>query len=132
MSKELFWLTLTTAMTGLFWLPYILDRIMVRGLMGAMANPSPSAPPQSRWAERQMRAHANAVENLVVFAPLVLTANALGISTAATATACAVFFWARLAHYLVFTFGIPVARTLSFAVGFAAQAVLALAILKLI
>lgn len=132
MSKELFWLTLTAAMTGLFWLPYILDRIMVRGLMGAMANPSPSAPPPSRWAERQMRAHTNAVENLVVFAPLVLTANALGISTGATATACAVYFWARLAHYLVFTFGIPVARTLAFAAGFAAQAVLALAILKLI
>jgi uncharacterized MAPEG superfamily protein len=132
MSKELFWLTLTTAMTGLFWLPYILDRIMVRGLMGAMANPSASDPPQSRWAERQMRAHTNAVENLVVFAPLVLTLNALGISTAATATACAVFFWARLAHYLVFTFGIPVVRTLSFAVGFAAQAVLVLTIFKLI
>jgi hypothetical protein len=32
----------------------------------------------------------------------------------------------------VYTFGIPVARTLSFAVAFAAQAVLALAILKLI
>jgi len=132
MSKELFWLTLTTAMTGLFWVPYILDRIMVRGLMGAMANPSPSAPSQSRWAERQMCAHANAVENLIVFAPLVLTANALGISTSATATACAVYFWARLAHYLVFTFGIPLLRTLSFAVGFAAQAVLALTIFKLI
>lgn len=132
MSKELFWLTLTAAMTGLFWLPYVLDRIMVRGLMGAMANPSPSAPPQSRWAERQMRAHANAVENLIVFAPLVLTANALGISTGATATACAVYFWARLAHYLVFTLGIPVARTLAFAAGFAAQAVLVLAIFKLI
>ena len=79
-----------------------------------------------------MRAHTNAVENLVVFAPLVLTLNALGISTSATATACAVFFWARLAHYLVFTFGIPVVRTLSFAVGFAAQAVLVLTILKLI
>lgn len=132
MSKELFWLTLTTAMTGLFWVPYILDRIMVRGLMGAMANPSSSAPPQSRWAERQMRAHTNAIENLAVFAPLVLTLNALGISTSTTATACAVFFWARLAHYLVFTFGIPVVRTLSFAVGFAAQAVLVLTILKLI
>ncbi len=132
MSKELFWLTLTAAMTGLFWLPYVLDRIMVRGLMGAMANPSPSARPQSRWAERQMRAHTNAVENLIVVAPLVLTANALGISTGATATACAVYFWARLAHYLVFTFGIPVARTLAFAAGFAAQAVLALAIFKLI
>lgn len=132
MSKELFWLTLTAAMTGLFWLPYVLDRIMVRGLMGAMANPSPSAPPQSRWAERQMRAHTNAVENLIVFAPLVLTANALGISTGATATACAVYFWARLAHYLVFTLGIPVARTLAFAAGFAAQAVLVFAIFKLI
>jgi uncharacterized MAPEG superfamily protein len=132
MSKELFWLTLTTAMTGLFWLPYILDRIIVRGLMGAMANPSPSAAPQSRWADRQMRAHTNAVENLAVFAPLVLTVNALGISSGTTATACAVYFWARLAHFLVFTVGIPVVRTLSFAVGFAAQAVLVLAIFKLI
>jgi hypothetical protein len=34
MSTELFWLMLTVAMTGLFWVPYILDRIMVRGLMG--------------------------------------------------------------------------------------------------
>ncbi len=132
MSKELYWLTLTTAMTGLSWLPYILDRIMARGLMAAMANPSPSAPPQSRWAERQMRAHDNAVENLVVFAPLVLTVNALGISSSATAAACAAYFWARLVHYLVFTFGIPVLRTLSFAVGFAAQAVLVLAIFTLI
>jgi len=32
----------------------------------------------------------------------------------------------------VFTFGIPVLRTLSFAVGFAAQAVLVLALFKLI
>ena len=42
MSHELFWLVMTAAMTGLMWVPYILDRIMVRGLMGAMANPSPT------------------------------------------------------------------------------------------
>jgi len=47
MSKEIFWLVLTVAMTGLFWVPYILDRIMVRGLMGAMANPSPNDKQQS-------------------------------------------------------------------------------------
>ena len=40
MTKELLWLTLTVILTGLLWVPYILDRIMVRGLMGAMANPS--------------------------------------------------------------------------------------------
>ena len=37
MSHELFWLVMTTAMTGLLWIPYILDRIMVRGLMATMA-----------------------------------------------------------------------------------------------
>jgi len=88
MSTELFWLVLTVAMTGLFWVPYILDRIMVRGLMAAMANPSPKDTPQSAWAQRLMAAHINAVENLVVFAPLVLTTRALGIATATTAFAC--------------------------------------------
>ena len=39
MSKELLWLTLTVILTGLMWVPYILDRIIVRGMMGAMANP---------------------------------------------------------------------------------------------
>jgi len=85
MSTELFWLVLTVAMTGLFWVPYILDRIMARGLMGAMANPSPSDKAQSPWARRMMAAHTNAVENLVIFAPLVLTARALSIATAVTA-----------------------------------------------
>ena len=30
MSKELMWLTLTVILTGLMWMPYIVDRIMVR------------------------------------------------------------------------------------------------------
>ncbi len=132
MSKEMFWLVLTVAMTGLFWVPYILDRLLVRGLMGAMANPSPADKPQSGWAKRMMAAHTNAVENLVIFAPLVLAAQALGIATAATALACALYFWSRLAHVVVYTLGILGLRTLSFAGGFVAQAILVLAIFKLI
>ena len=131
MSTELFWLTLTVAMTGLFWVPYILDRIMVRGLMGAMANPSPSDKGQSPWARRLMAAHTNAVENLVIFAPLVLTARALGIATAATAFASALYFWSRLAHVVVYTLGIPVLRTLCWTVGWLALVVLVLTIFKL-
>ncbi len=131
MSRELFWLVLTVAMTGLFWVPYILDRIMVRGLMPAMANPSPNDRPQSAWAQRMMAAHTNAVENLVIFAPLVLVTQALGIMTAVTAFACALYFWSRLAHIVVYTLGIPVLRTLSFVGGFVAQALLVLAIFKL-
>src|SRR5262249_7343478 len=71
-------------MTGLLWVPYILDRIMVRGPIGAMANPGPKDKPQSAWAQRLMAAHINAVENLVVFAPLVLTARALGVGNLQT------------------------------------------------
>ncbi len=128
MSSELYWLTLTVILTGLLWVPYILDRIMVRGLMGAMANPSPDDTPQSPWAQRLKCAHMNAVENLVIFAALVLTLAVMKHSTASTVLACAVYFWARLAHAIIYWAGIPVLRTLSFAVGFLAQAALVLAV----
>ena len=43
MTRELFWLTLTVILTGLLWVPYILNRVMVRGLGGSMANPTRDA-----------------------------------------------------------------------------------------
>ena len=128
MSKELLWLTLTVILTGVMWVPYILDRIVVRGLMGAMANPARNDKPQSPWAQRLYFAHTNAVENLIIFAPLVLILDAQGYSTEGTVIACAVYFWARLAHAIVYTMGVPVLRTLAFAVGFVAQVALALAV----
>jgi uncharacterized MAPEG superfamily protein len=129
MTKEIMWLTYTVILTGVLWIPYIIDRAMVRGLMGSMANPSPDLKPQSPWAVRLQAAHYNSVENLVIFAPLVLILHAQNNSTAGTVLACAVFFWARLAYVVVYALGIPVLRTLAFTVGFICQAVLALAIL---
>src|SRR6202049_2631466 len=128
LTPELKWLTLTVILTGLLWVPYILNRCHVRGLAGAMANPSRNDKPHAAWATRLMFAHDNAIENLVIFAPLVLILNAIDYSTKWTAIACAVFFWARLSHVSVYTLGLPVFRTLAFTVGFLAQAVLALAI----
>ena len=128
MTKELLWLTLTVVLTGLMWVPYIVDRIMVRGLMGAMANPQRGDKPQAAWAQRLYFAHTNAVENLIIFAPLVLILDAQGHSTESTVIACAVYFWARLVHAVVYTMGIPVLRTLAFAVGFVAQVALVFAV----
>ena len=128
MSRELMWLTLTVILTGLLWIPYIIDRAMVRGLMGSMANPSRKDKPQSPWAMRLYFAHTNAVENLMIFAPLVLILEAIGHSTESTAIACAVYFWARLTHAVVYTIGVTVLRTLAFSVGFLAQAALVLAV----
>lgn len=124
MKTELLYLTLVTAFTGLLWLPYILDRIAVRGIADAVGYPE-NPKPQSPWAQRLMKAHANAVENLAVFATLVLVAHALGLSNSAIATASMVYFWARVVHALAYTFAVPWVRTLSFAVGFFAQAAIA-------
>jgi uncharacterized MAPEG superfamily protein len=132
LTPELFWLTLTVILTGLLWVPYVLNRFAVRGLFGTLDNPSRDAKPHAPWASRLMFAHDNAVENLIVFAPLVLILSEIDYSTKWTVYACAVYFWARLAHVIIYAMGIPVLRTLSFTVGFLAQAVLALAIFKLI
>src|SRR6195952_2646507 len=63
MTREIFWLTLTVIMTGLLWVPYVLNRCQVRGLGGAMANPARNDKPHAEWANRLMFAHDNAVEN---------------------------------------------------------------------
>lgn len=124
MKTELFYLILVTAFTGLMWLPYILDRLTVRGIADAVGYPE-NPKPQSPWARRLMKAHANAVENLVVFATLVLAAQVLGLSNGTIAMASVVYFWARIVHALAYTFAVPWVRTLSFAVGFFAQAAVA-------
>jgi uncharacterized MAPEG superfamily protein len=128
MKAELMYLVWITTLTALIWVPYILDRIATWGLadtVGYPANPKPQSP----WATRMKAAHENAVENLVVFAALVLAAQALGVSNSATATACMVYFWARVVHLLAYTFAVPWVRTLGFAVGFFAQMTLAWQIL---
>ena len=124
MKTELFYLVLVTAFTGLLWMPYILDRLATRGLMDAVGYPE-NPKQQSLWAQRLMRAHANAVENLVIFATLVLAANAMGVTSASIGTAAVVYFWARVVHTLTYTLAVPWGRTLSFAVAFFAQAVIA-------
>ena len=125
MNVELVWMTYTVAMTALFWLPYVLDRIAVRGLWPVLADGKPEgAGPHSLWAQRAIRAHVNAIENLAIFVPAVVTAHLLNISTPATRMAAAVYFFARLTHFIVHTAGIPVVRTLAFAVGWAAQLVI--------
>lgn len=113
MTSELMSLTWVVALSAVMWVPYIVNSIMVQGLVDAVGypdNPKPLAP----WAARMKKAHYNAVENLVVFATLVLTLNAAGISNETTVLACNIFFWARLVHLVVYTFGVPWLRTLSF------------------
>ena len=130
MSYELKWLIYTVLLTGVLWMPYIIDRVVVRGLLPALGNPSSDDKPQSAWAQRAARAHTNAVENLVLVAPVVLAVHALGISTPLTQKAVVAYFFARLAHYVIYIAGIPMLRTLSFVVSLGAVFAIALSALS--
>ena len=129
LTPELYFLVLAVFATALMWIPYLAARIGTRGLLPAMGNPDPSQAPDPAWADRARRAHLNAIENLALFAPLVLVAAFAGISTPATVLAAKTYLVARLVHYLVYAAGIPVVRTLAFAAGFVATLVFAMALL---
>jgi uncharacterized MAPEG superfamily protein len=124
MSAEMYWLALTLAATSLFWAPYVLNRIAVRGLIGTVRNPSVNDAPLADWAQRAQKAHANAVENLVVFAPAVLAIQVQARGDSVTTTACALYFYSRLAHYILYTLGIPWLRTVAFFGGWAGITIL--------
>jgi uncharacterized MAPEG superfamily protein len=99
------------------WIPYLLARIGSQGLSGAMGNDATRVGTGPAWAERARRAHGNAVENLAVFAPVVLVVAITGANTPTTATAAQIYLAARLVHYVVYVLGIPIIRTLAFVVG---------------
>jgi uncharacterized MAPEG superfamily protein len=126
------WLVATLGLTAAMWIPYTLDRFVKIGIPRTLGNPQSSdADAQSAWAVRARRAHANAVENLVVFAPLAVLALHAGLgSNGMVVSACATYFVARLVHYAVFTAGVPVVRTLAFLAGFGAQVSLLLQLLQ--
>lgn len=120
-SNEVFWLTLTILMTSLLWVPYIINRMHELGVLNALWDRYGNTTTKVAWAHRMMDAHVNAVENLVIFAPLVLLIQISGLNSTLTTTACMVYFFARLTHYVVYTFALPLLRVASFLTGFGAQ-----------
>ena len=71
------------------------------------------------WAGRAARAHRNMLESLVLFAALVLSAHAAGVSNAGTVLGEQLFLWARVAYGVLYIAGVPIARTSAWAVSMA-------------
>jgi uncharacterized MAPEG superfamily protein len=118
---DLQWLAATILFTALTVFPYVLERIFKIGLWRTMDNPDPADEAKmSSWGQRAKRAHINAVENLVLFAPALIAAHVHNPQASVLATAAEVYFFARLTHYVVYAAGIPVLRTLAYFVGLGA------------
>jgi len=81
MSAELHWLAATAIFTALLWIPYILALLGQMGVGAGLMDGEHATKLDAPWAQRAQRAHANAVENLAVFAALVIT---LHLAEAAT------------------------------------------------
>ena len=70
------------------------------------------------FAKRANRGHLNMLENLVLFAIVVIVAQVSGRANATTALGASIFFWARVAYAAVYLIGIPWLRTGIWAVSF--------------
>jgi uncharacterized MAPEG superfamily protein len=68
-------------------------------------------PDMTGWAGRAARAHRNMLENLVLFAVLVLVAVFTGKTNAMTLLGAQIFLWARVAYAAVYVIGLPWIRT---------------------
>ena len=74
--------------------------------------------------KRLQRLTANLQENLVMFGLVVLIAHAAGVSNDQTAFGASLFFYARVAHAVVYAFGWPWIRPLCWFVSFVGLAMI--------
>ena len=63
------------------------------------------------WGGRAARAHRNMLENLVLFAALVIVAVLADKTNGTTLLGAQIFLWARVAYAVVYVAGIPWLRT---------------------
>jgi len=117
--------TMTPELTLLLWstiLTFVL--IMIPAGMGirenggpAQAGPRDNLPEPSVLRKRATRLAENMLENLVLFAALVLVANAAGVSNDMTVLGAQIFFYARIAHAIIYLAGWPFIRPLVWLAG---------------
>lgn len=126
-NAGLYYVALSSMLCVVLWIPYIGARAFIVWGLPTFLNNYPEgfpakSPEQPLWADRAQRAHLNMVETLPAFIGVVLAASTLGGAAAAItiATYSAVFFWARVAHAIVYIAGIPFLRTPVYLVSWAA------------
>ena len=132
MSQLEFYTGLSAVWIAIAWVPYLLDRIMVRGLVGAMANPSPDLTPQSDWAVRAKAAHVVAIQAFSAFAPLAILAMIRIPEDGYPNILAMTFFIGIFAHYVIYAIGVTVLRTLSFSLAALSTLALGLRVLGFI
>ena len=121
MTTDITMLVLTAVLSLVWPMVYVVGRMQAAGgMQWAFGNRDTSLETPA-WVDRAVRTHQNMTENLAPFAILVLAAAVTGTANAQTALGATIFFYARIAHAVVYTLGIPGLRTAVFFVGAAGE-----------
>ena len=116
MTPELYFLgwTLVLAVVQIFLV--VSCRTKEVGLPYAMSARDKAAPVMGKVTGRLYRAQQNLFETLPLFAAAVLIAHVTGHEGNLTTLGAALYFFARLVYVPVYAMGVPVVRTLVWAV----------------
>ena len=123
MTLELTYLAYTIALFFLVVMIQASAGIQAQGGVAMMNNRDNLKPPSVLQA-RTKRLTDNFRENLWFFVPLVLTAAIAGVSNQWTVLGVQLFFWARLAHAIIYIAGWPLIRPLFWLAGVIACALI--------
>jgi uncharacterized MAPEG superfamily protein len=129
---------MTPELTYLVWsaaLMFVLVLVAVSGAtlqvgLPTLADSRENMPKLGGWVGRAQRAHLNLLENIVLFAILVLVAHVARRTNAMTLLGAQLFFWGRIAHAVFYIAGISWLRTLAWAVSVAGMVLIFLQLVK--
>ena len=129
---------MTLELTYLLWsvvLTFVLALIAVTGAflqvgLPPLAGNRENLPEMMGWAGRAQRAHRNMLENLILFAVLVLVAHVVGVRNGMTVLGAQLFFWGRVAHAAIYLAGIPWLRTAAWLVSVLGLVLIALQLIR--
>lgn len=128
MTPELQYLVWSVVLTLVQLIVAVMLAVPIAGLP-TLAGNRETMPEIGGAAGRAKRAHCNMLESLVLFAGLVLTAHAAGVTNANTVLGAQLFFWGRVAYAAIYVVGIPWVRTLAWLVSVAGLAMILLQLL---
>ena len=113
LTSEVYYLILITLFCGLLWVPYITERFFRIGIRETCGygEKNINIP---KWATRAKLAHVNLIENLPLFAILIIIITFQDYNNQLTETGSIIFFYSRIFHYFIYVFGVPYFRTLFF------------------
>jgi uncharacterized MAPEG superfamily protein len=112
MKPELNLLVWAAALTVVQVLVAVMGAFNQVGLMKLVGNRD-DMPKMLGWAGRAERAHLNMLQNLVLFAALVLVAVVTNRTNDMTLLGAQLFIWGRVAYAVIYLAGLPWLRTLS-------------------